>query len=149
MSYQANNGKIQPSNHSLSTYAKLYLPTQKLAILCPLTRKRTCAYQGVRIARFTKHFVYVLSESPARSFIDYSLLVLFLVPLRIRGIQIGSFLGKHCVHTKWITRIIHYRCNSSLIALCHKTTTFNFECDLLRLEKECRSYFPISTTTLI
>lgn len=94
MSYQANNGKIQPSNHSLSTYAKLYLLTQKLAIPCPLTRKRKCAYQGVRIASFTKHFAYVLSESPARSFIGYSLLVLFLVRVRIRGIQIGSFFRK-------------------------------------------------------
>ena len=59
MSYQAINGKIQPSDHSLSTYAKF---SKKLAIPYPVTRKRTCAYQGLRIASFRENFADALCE---------------------------------------------------------------------------------------
>ena len=50
--------EIEIRGHPLSMYAKF---SEKLTFLTPLTRLRTCAYQGVRNVSFSENFAYVLS----------------------------------------------------------------------------------------
>ena len=50
---------IFPMDHSFETYAKF---SEKLTFLTPLIRKSTCAYHGVKNARFSEKFVHVLNE---------------------------------------------------------------------------------------